>query len=533
MANKHLFSSTRGRTVKPATARNAAGGKAYEMSAKAALARYAATGCLSNTYYVKAEDHLDRVLDLAKKCEPEFVAKLAVYARKEGFMKDMPALLVAYLAAQKSPFAKPAFLKAIDNGKMLRNFVQIMRSGKLGRKSLGSGPRNLVRGFLTSTNPGKVFRQLSVGQSPSGADIIKMVHPKAKTAVHDALFGYMVGKVKPGNEKFDLLPYVVKNFELWKANRDIAEVPQVPFELLTAQPLSKEQWKRIFQNGGWHFVRMNLNTAARHGVLEELKDFVAEKLRDREEILRSRVMPYQLLAAYKHVDASKIPRKVINALHDALEISVENVPSLKGNTFVIVDVSGSMRSPITGYHYDRKGSPATKVRCVDAAALLASAIVRRNEDTIVLPVDTRLHTDFRSEPRNTIMTEAERLAKFGGGGTALVIGLKAIYQCPHKVDNVIIVSDNESWADGSWYWGWHTDGTTCMHAWEAIRSKNPGAKLVCIDIVAGRTHQFDKHPEMLHVAGWNDSVFKVMASFLNGDTDSWLSLVESIDLYDN
>ena len=529
MANKQLFSSSRGRTVKPATAKNAAGGKAYEMGAKEALARYAATGCLSNTYYVKAEDHLDRVLELAKKCDPEFIAKLAVYARKEGFMKDMPALLVAYLAAQKSPFAKPAFALAIDNGRMLRNFVQIMRSGKLGRKSLGSGPRNMVRGFLTSNSPAKIFRQLSVGQTPSGADIIKMVHPKGD-AVHDALFGYMIGKVKPETEKFDLLPWVVKNFELWKANRDIAEIPQVPFELLTAQPLNKEQWKRIFQHGGWHFVRMNLNTAVRHGVLEELKDFVAEKLRDREEILRSRVMPYQLLAAYKHIDHSKVPRKVINALHDALEISVENVPALKGNTFVIVDVSGSMRSPVTGYSYGRGSSPASKVRCVDAAALLASAIVRRNEDTIVLPVDTRLHTDFKPEPRNTIMTEAERLARFGGGGTALSIGLQAIHQCPHKVSNVVIVSDQESWADGSWYWGHRGPGTTCMHEWEAIRSKNPGAKLVCIDIVAGRTHQFDLHPEMLHVAGWNDSVFKVMASFLNGDVESWLKVVEAIPL---
>ena len=74
MANKALFKSTRGQTVPKTDAVNAAGGQAYALSAKAALARYAATGCLSNTYYVKAEKHLDRVLDLAKQCDPHFIA---------------------------------------------------------------------------------------------------------------------------------------------------------------------------------------------------------------------------------------------------------------------------------------------------------------------------------------------------------------------------------------------------------------------------------------------------------------------------
>ena len=526
MANKQLFSSSRGRTVKIADAVNAAGGKAYEMDAKAALARYAATGCLSNTYYVKAEDHLDRVLELADKCEPEFVAKLAIFARKQGHMKDMPALLVAYLAAKKSPFVKPAFYGVIDNGRMLRNFVQIIRSGKLGRKSLGSGPRNLVRDFLNSRNPNWVFRQLAVGQDPSGADIIKMVHPKATDPRYDALFGYMIGKVKPGSEKFIQAPRVVHDFEAWKANPTDAEIPAVPFELLTAQPLNKEQWIRIFELGGWHFIRMNINTAARHGALDDLALMIAGRLRNREEILKSRVMPFQLMAAYKHIDRTVVPRRIVDALHDAMEISVENVPELKGKTFVIVDVSGSMGQPVTGYRTAKN----SKVRCVDAAAILAVSLARKNEDTIVLPVDTSVHSKFTIEPRNTIITEAERLSRFCGGGTALSAGLNYIYKYKHKVDNLVIISDQESWADHPWYG--RNAGTTCMQAWEAIRANNSrrDPKMVCIDIVPGRTHQFDSHPEILHVAGWNDSVFKVMSSFFNHDAESWLKVIETIPL---
>jgi 60 kDa SS-A/Ro ribonucleoprotein len=50
MANKALFNSMAGRFIPPATAVNEAGGVAYQLSPKAALAQYAATGCLSTTY---------------------------------------------------------------------------------------------------------------------------------------------------------------------------------------------------------------------------------------------------------------------------------------------------------------------------------------------------------------------------------------------------------------------------------------------------------------------------------------------------
>jgi 60 kDa SS-A/Ro ribonucleoprotein len=538
MANKSLFGSSRGRTVKATDAVNAAGGKAYALSSKQALARYAATGCLSDTFYVNAEDHLDRVIALAKECDSEFVAKLAIFARKEGYMKDMPALLCAVLASRGDngrAALKAAFPQVIDNGKMLRNFVQMVRSGKLGRKSLGTGPRNLVRGFFERNHPNWLFRQLSVGQDPSGADIVKMVHPKGRTPEHEALLGYMIGRVKAGSEKWDALPPLVQQYEAWKADKSLPS-PAVDFQLLTAEKLSGEQWAHIFRNGQWHFIRMNLNTALRHGVLKAdpgMEDFIADRLRDREAISKARVMPYQLLAAYKHI-AGDVPRKIVDALHDAMEIATENAPVAEGRTLICVDVSGSMRSPITGMKRNpktgRMEQVASKVRCVDVAALFAASYLRQNRDAAVLPVDTRVHTGYRPEPRNPILTEADRLAQFGGGGTALSLAFAHANKLRLKVDHVVVISDYESWADNSYY----STGTGLMHEWETLRSRNPGAKLVCIDITPGRTHQIaEGHSEILHVSGWSDAVFRVASSFLSGDAGSWLDIIERIDLSSN
>ena len=65
----------------------------------------------------------------------------------------------------------------IDNGRMLRNFVQIMRSGAVGRKSLGSRPKRLVQAWLATASDRAILRA-AVGQAPSLADVIQMVHPK-------------------------------------------------------------------------------------------------------------------------------------------------------------------------------------------------------------------------------------------------------------------------------------------------------------------------------------------------------------------
>jgi len=123
-----------------------------------------------------ADEQLTRVLELCDQVDPKFVAKLAIYARTESYMKDMPALLCAWLSSRDARLHEAVFAKVIDNTRMLRNYVQILRSGVVGRKSLGTAPKRLVREWLQSRDEGSLFAS-SIGQSPSLSDIVKMVHP--------------------------------------------------------------------------------------------------------------------------------------------------------------------------------------------------------------------------------------------------------------------------------------------------------------------------------------------------------------------
>ena len=255
---------------------------AYALAPKQALAQYAATGCFGRTFYATADEQLARVLELCDAVDAGFVARVAIYSRTQSFMKDMPALLCAWLSTRDARLHEAVFTRVIDNARMLRTYVQILRSGVVGRKSLGSAPKRLVREWLASRDEDALFSS-SAGQSPSLSDIVKMVHPKPAGPKREAFYGYMIGRPYDANA----LPKLVMQFEQFKAG-EAPNVPDLPFMLLSALPLSPKDWAEIASNASWQTTRMNLNTFARHGVFEdaEFVRVVADRLKDEIEIGR-------------------------------------------------------------------------------------------------------------------------------------------------------------------------------------------------------------------------------------------------------
>ncbi|HEX3252097.1 MAG TPA: hypothetical protein VHS05_21850 [Pyrinomonadaceae bacterium] len=512
MANKTLFNSL---------VLNEENAPAYALSPKHCLAQYAATGCLNRTFYAGAGEQLAQVLELCEQVEPEFIAKTAIFCRQRGYMKDMPALLCAVLSQKDRALLAQVFPRVIDNAKMLRNFVQIMRSGAVGRKSLGTAPRRLVREWLDARDPASLFKA-NVGQDPSLADIVKMVHPRPKDESQAALFGYFIDR----NRAVEALPDIVRDFEAFKRGES-KEVPDVPFQMLTALQLGKAEWTAIARRAPWQMTRMNLNTFARHGVFEEpgMAEVIAERLRDPLKIAKARVFPYQLMVAYAMASANqKIPAVVTNALQDAAEIATRNVPEFPGKVYVFPDISGSMQMAVTGY---RPGSTSA-VRCLDVAALVAATVLRKNAEAEVIPFESNV-VEIPLNPYDSVMTNANRLAQLPGGGTNCSAPLEFLNQRRAKGDLVIYVSDNESWVDAPHYGG---SATATMREWSVFRHRNPTARMVCIDIQPYKTVQAKERPDILNIGGFSDHVFDLIAEFANGNlnADHWIGVIENYEL---
>jgi 60 kDa SS-A/Ro ribonucleoprotein len=524
MSSKNLFSSKslKNKTVsskvtKKADTFNNAGGLAYSLSDKAALAQLAMTGCFNGTYYASDKEQLDKVIELANKLDAKFLSKLAIYARQNGFMKDAPAVLAAIVASKDSELLTKIFSRVIDNPKMLRNFVQVIRSGKAGRKSLGTRPKKLIQNYLNSLTDEQLFKA-DIGNSPSLQDIVKLVHPKPSNKQRAALYGYLLDKEY---SKKDLCK-LAKQFESFKKDPS-GEMPDVPFQMLTSLPLTKTHWKQIAENATWTQTRMNLNSFERHEVFNDAKltNLICNKLQDPKQIKNAKVFPYQLFTAYQNIN-DKVPAKVSVALQRAADLALENIPEFNGKVYVMVDTSGSMSSPVTG----NRGSVTSKTRCIDVAALFASAILRKNPDTEIIPFDTTVHP-HRLNPLDSVVTNAQKLASYGGGGTNCSEALAYVNRKNGIGDLVIYVSDNESFMDDQ-----HYNQTKTMVEWNLFKKRNPKAKLINIDIQPYTTTQTHEREDILNCGGFSDSCFNVISKFAEygNNKDMWVKTIESVEL---
>jgi 60 kDa SS-A/Ro ribonucleoprotein len=273
---------------------------------------------------------------------------------------------------------------------------------------------------------------------------------------------------------------------------------------------------------------MNLNTFQRHGVLnhQELVAQIANRLRNPRLIEQAKVFPYQLMAAYVNA-SSEVPTAIREALQDAMEIAISNVPHLKGKVYVFPDVSGSMHSPATGV---RKGS-TSKVRCIDVAALVAAAVLRRNRQAEVIPFESNV-VHCHLNPRDTVLTNAKRLASLPAGGTNCSAPLAHLNQRKAQGDLVIYVSDNESWIDTPMHGRFGGAATETVRQWSLFKKRNPSAKMVCIDIQPYATTQAVEREDIINVGGFSDQVFQLLADVAGGHSteDHWVRQIERIQL---
>ena len=517
MANKSIFTATTGRVLPATDTLNRAGAPAFAYEESHALAQMAMTGTFNSGFYGSGMAQVAELMAAAQEVEPRFLAQTAIYARRKGHMKDTPAFLLAALSTRDPMLFHRAFPQIVDNGKMLRTFVQIVRSGATGRKSLGTAPKRQVQHWLNSASDWQLLNA-AVGNDPSLADVIKMVHPKPITPERAALFAWIIGT--PCDLK--KLPEAVLDYLRFKDSAS-GPLPDMPFQMLTSLPLSAAHWAKIAERGSWQMLRMNLNTFARKGVFDLTPSVrtIAKKLADPQAVRKAKAMPYQLMAAATSLN-SDVPDAVRNALTGAMEVAVSNVPKLEGSVVVCPDVSGSMGAPVTGY---RKGA-TTMVRCVDVAGLVAAAILRTNPSAEIMPFDTRVH-EVKTDAGQSVLAHATSLASFCGGGTDCTAPLRKLSETGKAPDLVLLVSDNQSWA----HFG-DRRTTPIMIEWEKIKRRNPHAKLVCIDIAPYGTTQAQTREDILNVGGFSDSVFDVIARFARGESGSeyWSREIAKIEV---
>jgi hypothetical protein len=117
-------------------------------------------------------------------------------------------------------------------------------------------------------------------------------------------------------------------------------------------------------------VVRNLRNFDKAGISSLSVDYVQGMIESPQIVRESRMLPYRWYQAYRSVESVRWA----GSLDTALGYSLGNIPTLRGRTLVLVDMSGSM--------FQSKVSPKSDITYADAACLFGAAWKLRNpEDT--------------------------------------------------------------------------------------------------------------------------------------------------------
>lgn len=441
---------------------NLSGHVAYKMEDKEKLVTQVLTSFFGEQkFYGYNTNSMVELAKVVAANEPSFVCNLARYARKEIHMRSVSHALVAILAnsVQGKEFVKlscsDVIVRADDITEILACYISMF--GK-------PIPNSLKKALGSAMNK---FNEFQFSKYNGGNKAVKF---------RDVL---CICHAKPINDEKSLLFKKILNDELAVAERWETE--------LSAKGNTKEVWEKLIAENklGYMAALRNLRNIINSGALNI--DKIYDKLSDKDEVLKSKQLPFRFYSAYKSIkDSVLTTNKVTDVLEKAVKHSVENMPKIKGKTVIAIDVSGSMSWGTIS---------KSEMKASDIACLLGVIANFICDETIVCCFDTNIYK-YNVPSNCNILSETSRLV-VNGGGTDLTLPLRVLLENNIAVDRIIILSDNEI--------NFRFE-RTCQHLVNKYRREiNSNFWVHAIDLQGYGTQQFIGEKTNI-IAGWSEKI---------------------------
>jgi len=514
MARLQKLYPTAQAAVPPPTTQNHEGFPAYSPTPREAVAELLFLGTLGTTFYAQAQEWADVTMQTLKEAvaaDPEWVARAAVAAREEGYVRAAPLVALAVLLAgppRAQAYGRRIFDRIVRHGDDLRQFVGLNQARTIRAGFGGLARREVARWLATRLDEYQAIKYAGTGDRLSLRNILRLAHPTPPTRERNAIFHWLVtGEVADPT----LTPQIAALAALGRGTMDPATAivtGRLPFEAVMPRLTKADRptWAALLPHAPYLFLLRSLAAMARAGVWEDpaLVQQAADLLTDPARVQRARVWPHQYWQALQALQTCEGTATLQGALHAAMDLSLWQVPTVPPRTALALDVSGSMGST----RVTRDASAAV------IGGLFTAALWKRQPAAILLPFGTDVMAVPWLAPQDSLATIATHLSRIPGGGTDLSAPVRRLMDRRQPVDVFIGLTDSEDWAAGG---GWRGQGF--LAAWAAYRAQvAPEARAILIQLVPARTRVAPEGAGIHYVYGWSDAVLRYVGDILSGKT---------------
>ena len=543
--------------AKQPTERNFMGEMAFKMEDKEELISTVMTTFLQDEYYEKEATKIARIQELLKKVDPLFAAKLAIYARNEGNLRSVTHFIAAEIAkyVSGSEWGKRFYDKIIvrpdDMSEIVSAYAHI---NGMSQKNISKIPNAMKGGFKTALerlDAYQIDKYKMQNREVSLIDLVRLFHPKGNQKNAEAFKRLVNGESLEGLYETKILEK-----EMTKAGQLTKDA--------TEDEKSKAKHEAI--SGILDNVKgmpiMNLIRNLRNIILyapDKVEDACAQ-LRIKDKILKSRLLPFRFATAYAEIEKmtwgnpnadtaiafesdkaeceltkaqfNSLKRSVLDALEDAIQYSVGNIPELEGNVAILVDHSGSCRGDAGG---SSAVSAFSKTSTAMIGNLFGSMMAYRQKNVYIglfgdKLIDVPMNRNMKMLDFNK--KSFDEGARCGlGTETGIYDFMRKCVDEKKKVDNVVVFSDCQIGSGPynftPWYGSKSSDCGGHFHElFKEFKKLNPMCNWIVVNLrQSGGTSVFDKSMRILNIAGWSDKIFDVIKSNCKG----WDAIIKEIE----
>jgi 60 kDa SS-A/Ro ribonucleoprotein len=370
------------------------GAKAANISLERQLERSVMSCMLfEGTFYEDGKDVASRILDLANKVSAKKVAELAVKARSEGNLRHVPLILALALAKKRYEGTADMIEQVIQRPDEMGELLALYWKEDKNQSITAQMKKGLARAF-EKFNEYSLSKYRGLDREVSLRDVMFLVHPNPPTK------------------------------ELAKVYKKLANNTLEAAETWEKKASAGEDQKKVFTNlikneklGALAMLR-NLRNMKEAGVATS----VIKKGLANMNI--ERVLPFRFITAARY--APEFEPELEEAMLKCLDLEEK----LEGDTYFLVDVSGSMTAKVSG---------KSEISRMDAACGIAMLLREKCKSVKIYTFSTSSHLvpSRRGFPLRDAITSAPNY----GGGTNLGSALR---QIPKDYDRLIVITDEQS-----------------------------------------------------------------------------------------